>query len=89
MDSDEVLGKVIECDETFLFSVDAIKLFVLISHLQVSQRYINGGSGAIAEQLIDSFINLLCREVPEVRELLERGNDPAYDVTAEYFDQEF
>jgi hypothetical protein len=89
MDHDEILGKIIECDESFLFGVDAMKLFVLISHLQVAQRYTNGGSAAIAQQMIDSFTNLLCREIPEARPLIELGNNPAYDVDANYFNQEF
>lgn len=89
MDHEEVLGKIIRCEESFLFGVDAMKLFVLISHLQVAQRYVNGGSELIARQMIDSFTDLLCREIPEARPLIELGNNPAYDVDAEYFNQEF
>lgn len=89
MDSDFVLSKVVSNEEKFIFSVDAIKLFVLISHLQVAQRHTNGGSAAIARDLIEKFTNLLCEEIPEARELIELGNNSQFDITGEYFDQEF
>ena len=89
MDSDAILKQVLDHDNEIAINLSAIQLFVLISHLQVSQRYINGGSGAIARILIDEFIETLCAEIPEVRELIEMGNDPTLDVTKEYFDKEF
>lgn len=89
MDTDNILRQILDCEEDFFFQFDAMKLFVLISHLQVAQRYWNGGSAAIARQLIDSFTNALCREVPDARELIELGNHPELDVSAEYFDEEF
>lgn len=89
MDNDAILKKIIDSDETFLFGIDAMKLFVLIAHLQVAQRYTNGGSAMIGKELIESFTRLLCREIPEAKELIELGNHPEFDVSEDYFNQEF
>ena len=89
MDSEDILRKVLAHEEETSISLSTIQLFVLVAHLQVSQRYLNGGSGAIAKQLIDKFIDLVSDAVPEARELLEMGNDPSLDITKEYFDNEF
>jgi hypothetical protein len=39
--------------------------------------------------MIDKFIDIICVHVPEAREMLEQGNNPEYDITTEYFEDEF
>ncbi|ANV85750.1 hypothetical protein AWQ21_14545 (plasmid) [Picosynechococcus sp. PCC 7003] len=89
MDDKSFLDQILECKETFILGLNATQFFVLISHLQVAQRYVDGDSRAIAQELIDSFIGTLSKEIPTARAVLELGNNPAFDVDADYFDQEF
>ncbi|HEY9699687.1 MAG TPA: hypothetical protein V6D10_20670 [Trichocoleus sp.] len=91
MISDDVIRKIGNCPATVEFATTPARLFILLSHLQLALRHPDniGESAAIARQIADNLANMICHYVPEARQLIEMGWNPACDVTREYAETEF
>ncbi len=88
-DIESVLDQLATSEEIIEFATTPARAFVLIAHLQLALRMNDGASAQIAHEMTVNLIEALCTVIPEARPLLESGWNPAYDMTREYFAEEF
>lgn len=91
MNPEQIIQKIAACSEPIELVTTPARLFILIAQLQLALRHPDntGSSAEIARDLATNLTEILCIFVPEAREMIEQGWEPAYDVTRDYFDAEF
>lgn len=67
------------------------RLYILIANIQLALRHPDntGASAAIAKSIAVNMTDAICHHFPEARETIEQGWHAAYDVTKDYFKDEF
>lgn len=87
----EFWQKLGNCTEILDMASTPARLYILISQIQLAARHPGntGPSAAIARQIADNMTDAICHHIPEARETIEQGWNPAYDVTRDYFETEF
>ena len=91
MEKEDFWVKLGNCSEIVEIASTPARLYILISHIQLALRHPNntGPSAEIAREIAMNMTEAVCHHVPEAREVIEMGWNPAYDVTDDYFDAEF
>ena len=79
------------CTEIIEMASTPARLYILIAQIQLALRHPNntGASAQIAREIAFNMTEAVCHHVPEARETIEQGWNPAYDVDQTYFDAEF
>lgn len=79
------------CTEVIELATTPARLYILIANIQLALRHPNntGASAEIAREIALNMTEAVCAYVPEARESIELGWNPAYDQTEDYFDAEF
>ncbi len=89
IDIESVLDQIATSEEVIQFATTPARAFVLIAYLQLALRMNDGASAQIAHEITVNLIEGLCSVIPQARPLVESGWNPAYDMTREYFAEEF
>lgn len=91
MNHSEILAKLGNSQNLIEFATTPGRAFILVAQLQLALRHPgNTGEGAtVAYQIAQNLAKAICSYVPEAKELIDQGWNPAYDVTKDYFDAEF
>lgn len=91
MNYNEILNKIGNSEDVIEFATTPGRAFILVSQLQLALRHPENtsASATIARQMAENLTQALCAYIPEAKELIDMGWNPAYDVTSEYFDAEF
>lgn len=87
----EILRKLADCKQPIEFVTTPSRVLILIAQLQLALRHPGntGKSAEVAREFITNMTRAVCSQVPEAQELIDMGNNPAYDVTREYAASEF
>ena len=81
---------IVESEEILEIKTTPARLLILLSWLQLALRHpYESPSKAVAEELAHRLGDILCSVIPEARPLIDMGFQPAFDITPEYFRQEF
>lgn len=89
-DFDRAIERLLDSSEVLTIKTTPVKLFILISWLQLSLRHPHQSlSKQEAELLTRRLSEILVSVVPEVESLLDLGWKPEYDIAQFYFDSEF
>ena len=89
-DFDRITQLIGESEEILEIKTTPARLLVLLSWLQLGLRHPHeSASKPIAEEIARRLAEILCSALPEARPLIEMGFNPAFDITPEYFRQEF
>jgi hypothetical protein len=91
MDHDEILLKIATHPKALGLFFTPAKAFMLIAQLQLALRHPDnvGDTALIARQLAEQLAEFVCREIPEAREVIDRGWQPCYDMSRDYYNAEF
>lgn len=91
LDPEDFLLKLGNCTDVIEMASTPARLYILIANIQLALRHPNnnGPSAEIAREIALNMTEAICHHVPEARESIESGWNPAYDVTREYFEAEF
>ena len=87
----DVWRKLGSCTEVIDMASTPARLYILVAYLQFALRNVppTHPSALIARDILENMTEAICHHVPEMRETIELGWNPAYDVTQSYFDAEF
>ncbi len=88
---EEFWVKLGNCTEIIEMASTPARLYILIAQIQLALRHPGntGASAEIAREIVLNMTEAICHYVPEARESIEMGWNPAYDATRDYFDAEF
>ncbi len=91
IEKDDFWLKLGNCTEIIEMASTPARLYILIAQVQLALRHPdnNGASAEIAREIVLNMTEAVCHHVPEARETIEQGWNPAYDVDRDYFDAEF
>ncbi|MGL5809720.1 MAG: hypothetical protein ACRCYQ_07240 [Nocardioides sp.] len=91
MSKEDFWVKLGNCTEIIDMASTPARLYILISQIQLALRHPNnvGTSAEIAREIALNMTEAVCHYVPEARESIEQGWNPAYDVKQDYFEAEF
>jgi hypothetical protein len=93
MEFDEALQMLGNSDERIAFVTTPGKAFVIMAQLQLALRHPDntGEAATVAREVIEALLDSICAKVPEVeaavRNLVEAGWNPDYDITRGEFDE--
>lgn len=88
---EEFWQKLGNCTEIVEMASTPARLYILIANIQLALRHPNntGASAEIAREIALNMTEAVCAHIPEARESIEQGWNPAYDLTEDYFNSEF
>jgi hypothetical protein len=95
MEFDEAVQRIGTSEEAIDFVITPGRAFILIAQLQLALRHPGnfGSSAEIARSMVETLLDAICIKVPEVeaavRNMVEAGWNPAYDITRGEFDQRY
>lgn len=90
-DEEDFWSKLANCTEVIEMASTPARLYILIAQVQLALRHPDntGASAEIAREIVLNMTEAVCQHIPEARETIEQGWNPAYDVDRDYFDAEF
>lgn len=90
-DKEDFWLKLGNCTDIIEMASTPARLYILIAQIQLALRHPEntGASAVIAREIALNMTEAICHHIPEARETIEQGWNPAYDVTRDYFEAEF
>lgn len=90
-DIEDFWVKLGNCTEIIDMASTPARFYILIANIQLALRHPDntGASAAIAREIALNMTEAVCHYVPEARETIEQGWNPAYDISREYHAAEF
>lgn len=91
MPDDEVIFRIGQSSEIIEIATTPARAFILLAQLQLALRHPHntGPSADIAREMANNLARLIIAKFPESQEMIQQGFNPAFDLTREYWEQEF